>query len=136
MPLVSLSILALAGVFQLQAPPMGQAGDYVIRDFQFASGEKLPELRIHYITIGRPRRTAGGMVRNAVLIMHGTTGTGTGFTARTFAGELFGPGELFDTATHYVILPDGIGHGRSSKPSDGLHARFPRYTYDDMVDAD
>jgi homoserine O-acetyltransferase/O-succinyltransferase len=136
MPLASLSILALAGVLQLQAPQMGQAGDYVIRDFQFASGEKLPELRIHYITIGRPRRTAAGIVRNAVLIMHGTTGNGTGFTARTFAGELFGPGQLFDTATHYVILPDGIGHGRSSKPSDGLHARFPRYTYDDMVDAD
>jgi len=109
--------------------------DYVIRNFKFESGETLPELRIHYIAMGKPRRDAGGVVRNAVIVLHGTTGSGTGFTSRTFGGELFGPGQLLDTAEYYVILPDGIGHGKSSKPSDGLHARFPKYTYTDMVDA-
>jgi homoserine O-acetyltransferase len=108
--------------------------DAVLRNFRFATGETLPELRIHYVTLGTPRRRAG-RVRNAVLILHGTTGSGAGFLAPGFAGQLFGPGQPLDTATHYVILPDGIGHGASSKPSDGLRTRFPRYTYDDMVDA-
>jgi homoserine O-acetyltransferase/O-succinyltransferase len=93
----------------------------------------LPELRIHYVTLGAPRRDASGTVRNAVLILHGTTGNGAGFLRPQFAGELFGPGELLDTATHYIILPDGIGTGKSSKPSDGLHARFPHYGYRDMI---
>jgi homoserine O-acetyltransferase/O-succinyltransferase len=109
--------------------------DYVVHDFKFADGSSLPELRIHYIALGTPRRDAGGIVRNAVIVLHGTTGSGAGFLSRSFAGELFGPGQLLDTASYYVILPDGIGHGRSSKPSDGMHARFPRYTYDDMVEA-
>jgi homoserine O-acetyltransferase/O-succinyltransferase len=104
-----------------------------MRDFHFESGELLPELRIHYTTLGAPRKDAAGKVRNAVLILHGTTGNGRGFLTPTFAGELFGAGELLDTATHYVILPDGIGTGKSSKPSDGLHARFPHYGYRDMV---
>jgi homoserine O-acetyltransferase/O-succinyltransferase len=110
--------------------------DYVIQNFKFESGETLPALRIHYIVMGQPRRDAAGVVRNAVIVNHGTTGSGSAFTSRTFAGELFGPGELLDTAKYFVILPDGIGHGHSSKPSDGLHARFPRYTYNDMVDAE
>jgi homoserine O-acetyltransferase len=109
--------------------------DYVIRNFKFESGQTLPELRIHYIALGKPRRDAAGVVRNAVIVLHGTTGSGAGFTSRTFGGELFGPGQLLDTANYYVVLPDGIGHGKSSKPSDGLHARFPKYTYSDMVDA-
>lgn len=118
------------------APASSIAGhDAVLRDFRFATGETLPELRIHYVTLGTPRRTAAGQVRNAVLVLHGTTGSGAGFLAPGFAGRLFGPGQPLDTAAHYVILPDGIGHGQSSKPSDGLRARFPRYTYDDMVDA-
>jgi homoserine O-acetyltransferase len=111
------------------------AADFVLRNFKFADGESMPELRIHYIALGTPKRDAGGIVRNAVLVLHGTTGAGSGFMSRTFAGELFGPGQLLDTARYFVVLPDGIGHGKSSKPSDGMHAHFPRYTYDDMVDA-
>lgn len=109
-------------------------GNYVIRDFHFANGESLPQLRIHYRTLGRPRRDAAGVVRNAVLILHGTGGTGSQFLSPSFA-VLFGPGQPLDTATHYVILPDNVGHGGSSKPSDGLHARFPHYGYGDMVEA-
>ena len=116
-----------------QAPRAG--ADVILRNFHFADGESLPELRIHYIALGAPRRDAKGSVRNAVLVLHGTTGSGAGFMSRTFAGELFGPGQLLDTSKFFVVLPDGIGHGASSKPSDGMHARFPRYTYDDMVDA-
>jgi homoserine O-acetyltransferase/O-succinyltransferase len=111
----------------------GREADFTMRNFRFESGELLPELRIHYTTLGPPRKDASGRVRNAVLILHGTTGNGRGFLSPAFSGELFGAGELLDTATHYVILPDGIGTGKSSKPSDGLHARFPRYGYRDMV---
>jgi homoserine O-acetyltransferase len=117
------------------AAAVGVEGDFVMRDFRFTDGSVLPALRIHYTTLGRPRRDASGTVRNAVLVLHGTTGSGRGFLGRGFAGELFGPGQLLDTATHYVILPDGIGTGGSSKPSDGLRARFPRYGYEDMVTA-
>ncbi len=116
-------------------PLAAQEGDYVARDFRFASGETLPELRLHYRTLGRPRRDASGAVRNAVLVLHGTGGAGTQFLGASFAGKLFGPGQPLDTALHYVILPDNVGHGRSSKPSDGLRARFPRYAYADMVEA-
>jgi homoserine O-acetyltransferase/O-succinyltransferase len=113
----------------------GTQGDFVTRDFRFDNGAVLPELRIHYTTLGSPCRDASGIVRNAVLILHGTTGNGRGFLSPTFAGELFGPGELLDSTTHYIILPDGIGTGKSSKPSDGLHASFPHYGYADMVRA-
>lgn len=108
-------------------------GVVTLRDFRFRSGEHLPELRIHYVTLGRPRRDANGIVRNAVLMLHGTTGTGSGLLAPM--SPLFAPGAPLDTAIHYVILLDGIGHGASSKPSDGLRMRFPKYTYDDMVEA-
>jgi len=113
----------------------GTQGDFVARDFTFSSGEQLAELRLHYTTLGAPKRDAAGVVRNGVMILHGTGGSGRGFLSPTYAGELFGPGQLLDTTRYYIILPDGIGHGGSSKPSDGLHARFPRYTYDDMVRA-
>lgn len=113
----------------------GTPGDFTTRDFRFATGETLAELRLHYTTLGAPQRDAKGIVRNAVMVLHGTGGSGRGFLSPTFAGELFGPGKLLDTARYYVILPDGIGHGGSSKPSDGMHAKFPRYTYDDMVRA-
>ncbi|HXM78658.1 MAG TPA: alpha/beta fold hydrolase [Thermoanaerobaculia bacterium] len=115
--------------------PEPVAGDFTIRNFSFASGERLPELTIHYRTIGTPRKDAAGMVRNAVLLLHGTTGSGKGFLTPNFAGTLFGPGQPLDASRYYLILPDGIGHGESSRPSLGLHARFPRYTYDDMVAA-
>jgi len=95
----------------------------------------LSELKLHYRTIGTPQRDATGVVRNAVLILHGTGGTGAGFLSQTFAGQLFGAGQILDATRYFIVLPDGIGHGKSSKPSDGLHVRFPRYTYDDMVRA-
>ncbi len=110
-------------------------GDFTIRDFRFESGETLPELKLHYRTLGKPSRDAGGLVRNAVLILHGTGGTGAQFLSNQFAGVLFGPGQLLDAEKHYLILPDNIGHGRSTKPSDGLRMRFPRYNYNDMVTA-
>jgi homoserine O-acetyltransferase len=115
--------------------PAAVEGDCRLRDFRFASGEVLPELRIHYTTLGSPARDASGVVRNAVLILHGTTGSGRAFLAETFAGQLFGRGQLLDAARHYIVLPDGIGTGKSSRPSEGLHMRFPRYVYDDMVRA-
>ena len=110
-------------------------GDFVLRDFRFHSGETLPELRIHYLALGQPARDAKGNITNAVLILHGTGGTGRQFLQPQFAGVLYGAGALLDTTRNYVILPDGIGHGRSSKPSDGLRMRFPKYDYDDMVEA-
>src|SRR5450631_699888 len=109
--------------------------DVVLKDFKFTSGEQLPQLRIHCRTLGEPRRDAQGVVRNAVLILHGTTGTGGQFISPEFAGELFAPGQLLDAGKYFIVLPDGIGHGKSSKPSDGLHAKFPRYGYRDMIEA-
>jgi len=136
-------VLAIPTVADSQGQPPGARselnypapveGDYVIENFRFRSGEQLPALRIHYRTIGEPKRDGSGLVRNAVLIMHGTGGAGTQFLSPQFAGVLFGPGQLLDATRYFIILPDGIGHGNSSKPSDGLHARFPHYTYDDMV---
>jgi homoserine O-acetyltransferase len=110
-------------------------GDFVAKEFKFRDGETLAELRLHYATLGRPIRDSAGQVTNAVLLLHGTGGSGAQFLAPQFAGELFGSGQLLDTEKHYIILPDGIGHGKSSKPSDGLHAKFPQYDYDDMVAA-
>ncbi len=110
-------------------------GDYTIRDFKFASGEILPELRIHYRTLGKAEKDAQGETRNAVLITHGTTGSGAQFIRPEFAGELFGKDQPLDATKFFIVLPDGIGHGKSSKPSDGMHARFPHYRYIDMVEA-
>jgi len=110
-------------------------GDYTIRDFGFASGETLPELRLHYQTSGKPEKDSQGKTTNAVLIMHGTTGSGAQFIRPEFAGELFGKDQPLDATKFFIVLPDAIGHGKSSKPSDGLHAKFPRYGYNDMVEA-
>ena len=109
---------------------------YVAHDFKFGTGETLPELKLHYLTLGAPHRNAAGHVDNAVLILHGTGGAGTSLIRAEFSGQLFGPGQLLDAAHYYLILPDDIGHGRSSKPSDGMHAHFPRYDYADMVEAE
>jgi homoserine O-acetyltransferase len=117
---------------QAEHPPITE-GDFVVKNFKFRSGETLPELRLHYTTLGKPVRNAEGRVTNAVLILHGTGGAGSQFLQPVFAGELFGPGQLLDATRYFLILPDGIGHGKSSKPSDGMHARFPQYDYDDMV---
>jgi homoserine O-acetyltransferase len=115
--------------------PAPVEGDFVIRDFRFSSGVTLPELRLHYRTLGKPRKDAQGIVRNAVWIGHGTGGSGAHFLRPEFAGELFGAGQPLDAAKFFIVLPDGIGHGKSSKPSDGMKARFPRYGYTDMVEA-
>ena len=108
--------------------PTPREGDWTVRDFRFTSGKTLPELRLHYTTIGNPSG-------EPVLILHGTGSSGSTFLADSFAGEMFGPGQPLDATTHYIILPDGIGTGKSSKPSDGLKGAFPRYTYEDMVRA-
>jgi homoserine O-acetyltransferase len=131
--LASVSLAASPGLCASYPDPV--AGDFVLRDFRFSSGETLPELKLHYRTLGQPRRDARGVVRNAVLVLHGTGGSGAGFLTEAFAGQLFGPGRLLDAARYFIVLPDGIGHGQSSKPSDGLRLRFPRYTYDDMISA-
>lgn len=138
--LASLALL-FASITPAQAEPYrfsvdGAAGvDAALHDFTFASGETLPELTIRYITLGSPQHDAKGNVTNAVMILHGTGGTGKQFFQPQFADELFGPGQPLDTARYYIILPDNIGHGGSSKPSDGLRMKFPRYDYNDMVDA-
>ena len=132
---LSLSILA-AGFASAADYPAPTEGDYTIRDFKFTSGETLPELRLHYRTIGKPEKDAQGKTTNAVLIMHGTTGSGAQFVPRPeFADQLFAKGHPLDATKSFIILPDGIGHGKSSKPSDGLHAKFPHYGYLDMVEA-
>jgi homoserine O-acetyltransferase len=130
-----LLFVALAGS-AVAAPPTSQEGDFVVRDFHFRSGETLGELRLHYTTLGTPHRDAQGRVTNAVLILHGTGGDGHQFLRPQFADVLFAPGGLLDPARYFIILPDDIGHGKSSKPSDSLHAHFPRYDYNDMVAAE
>src|SRR5213083_2651778 len=131
-----LLIFAASFAFAAEYPAPIQ-GDYTIRDFKFTSGETLPELRLHYRTIGNPEKDAQGKTTNAVLIMHGTTGSGAQFVPRPeFAGELFGKDQPLDAIKFFIVLPDGIGHGKSSKPSDGMRAKFPHYGYLDMVEAD
>ncbi len=130
-----LSQTALAMMLSLTAltsfaadTPAPKEGDWVVRDFRFHTGEVLPELRLHYTTIGAP-------TGEPVLVLHGTAGSGTGMLGAAFGGELFGPGQPLDASRYYVILPDAIGTGKSSKPSDGLRAGFPKYNYNDMADA-
>jgi homoserine O-acetyltransferase len=110
-------------------------GDVVLKDFRFRDGESLPELRMHYTTLGQPHRNDAGVVDNAVLVLHGTGGAGWQFLRPQFADELYGPGQPLDIEKYWIILPDNIGHGKSSKPSDGLRMKFPKYDYDDMVEA-
>ena len=108
-------------------------GLYVIHHFRFGTGETLPELNLHYLTLGTPHRNAAGHVDNAILLLHGTGGDRRSLLAPQFSNELFGPGQPFDITRYFLILPDDIGHGDSSKPSDGLRMHFPQYDYDDMV---
>jgi homoserine O-acetyltransferase len=116
-------------------PPPVQ-GDVVLKDFHFRSGETLPEVKMHYRAVGTLQKDAQGVARNAVLVMHGTGGSGATFVGNTFGGELFEPGQPLDATKFYIVMPDDIGHGQSSKPSDGLHAKFPKYGYLDMVEAE
>jgi homoserine O-acetyltransferase len=127
--------LLFTGVLRAADYPAPTEGDFVARDFKFTSGETMSELRLHYRTIGKPLKDAQGVVRNAVLIMHGTIGSGAQFIRSEFAGELFGAGQPLDATKFFIVLPDGIGHGKSSKPSDRMHAKFPRYGYRDMIEA-
>jgi homoserine O-acetyltransferase/O-succinyltransferase len=129
------ALLLLAGAASAQNAPQPVEGDWIAKDFLFKSGEKLPELRLHYTTLGKPARNASGRVDNAVVVMHGTTGSGRAFLGAGFGGELFGKGQPLDASRYFIILPDAIGHGRSSKPSDGLKGKFPHYDYEDMVRA-
>ncbi len=131
----ALALATAAAVSFAADLPAPVEADYSIPDFHFVSGQSLPELRVHYRSFGQLRRDDQGVVRNAVLIMHGTTGSGAQFLRPEFAGELFRPGQPLDVTRYFVILPDGIGHGKSSKPSDGLRATFPNYGYRDMVEA-
>ena len=138
--LVCVSLICTAKLCPAQqtpaaAEPTPTEGDYIAHDFHFKSGETLPELRLHYTTLGKPERDSIGKVTNAILILHGTGGTGHQFLAPQFADVLFGPWQALDATRYFIILPDNIGHGKSSKPSDGLHAHFPQYDYDDMVAA-
>ncbi len=126
---------ALASLGLAQSTPEATESNWTARNFTFGTGEKAAELRLHYTTLGKPVRDAAGHTTNAVLVMHGTGGSGRAFLSENFAGVLFGPGQPLDTARFFVILPDAIGHGKSSKPSDGLRMKFPRYDYDDMVRA-
>ena len=120
-------------VFAQAKYPIPVEGDYVINDFVFSHGEKLAALKLHYRMIGQPKSDKAGNVLNAVLLMHATTGNGTSFLNERFAGNLFAPGQLLDATKYCIIIPDAVGHGKSSKPSDELHMRFPVYNYDDMV---
>ncbi|KQY96583.1 alpha/beta fold hydrolase [Brevundimonas sp. Root1423] len=128
-----LAVLALSSA--VLAQPVPTEGDFRTADFVLTGGQRLDELRLHYRTLGEPRRGADGRVENAVLLLHGTGGTGAQFLSPQFAGELFGPGQPLDAARYFIIMPDNLGHGGSSKPSDGLRARFPEYGYADMVEA-
>jgi homoserine O-acetyltransferase len=110
-----------------------QDGTYTIKSFQFASGESIPVLKLHYLTLGKLHRNPAGHVDNAVLLLHGTGGNAHSLMNPAFSDVLFGPGQPLDITKYFIILPDDIGHGDSSKPSDGLHMHFPQYDYDDMV---
>jgi homoserine O-acetyltransferase/O-succinyltransferase len=128
-----LIFLTFALALQAQETPTPTEADFTLHNFHFKSGETLPDLRMHYYTFGSPKKDASGKTTNAVLVLHGTGGSGRQFLRPMFAGVLFGPGQLLDTTRYFIILPDNVGHGKSSKPSDGLHAHFPQYDYDDMV---
>lgn len=134
-PLLTVVFALVWGSGFAQQLPKPAEDDYVVHNFHFRSGDSLPEMRLHYATYGTPRRDASGRVTNAVMILHGTTGSGQQFTGARFAGVLFDAGQLLDVNRYFIILPDSIGHGHSSKPSDGQHMRFPHYDYADMVEA-
>jgi homoserine O-acetyltransferase len=132
-PVLLLVLLGAASAASAQSNPAPVEGDFIAKSFTFQGGDTLPEVKLHYRTVGTPRKDASGVVRNAVLILHGTGGSGRGFLGQGYAGQLFGKGQLLDAETHYIILPDNVGHGQSSKPSDGLRMKFPKYGYTDMV---
>ncbi len=131
-----LSLATSASVAQTTAWPNFKEGDYVIKDFRFGSGETLPELRMHYRTLGTAKRNAQGEIINGVVLLHGTSGAGTSWLLPSLADELYKAGQPLDAAEHFIIIPDSIGVGGSSKPSDGLRAKFPHYRYADSIRAE
>ena len=139
--LLALALVSAALAQQMSSAPspaastpyQGQPGDVTLPQFRFGTGETLPELKLHFLTLGTPHRDAAGHVDNAVLLLHGTGGDAHSLFAPQFSTVLFGPGQPLDITKFFLIFPDDIGHGDSSKPSNGLHMRFPRYDYDDMV---
>jgi homoserine O-acetyltransferase len=135
-PCVVFATVCFAGMMSFAGEyPEPTQQDFVIHDFHFQSGEDLPELHMHYRTLGTPQPNQQGIATNAILILHGTTGSSGQFIRPEFAGELFSKGQLLDAARYYIVVPDNLGHGKSSKPSDGLHAKFPPYGYRDMIEA-
>jgi homoserine O-acetyltransferase len=130
-----LIIVLFSCVCAAQNYPTPEPGDFLMRDFKFQSGESLPELKMHYVTLGKAVKDKDGRTTNAVLILHGTGGSHSSLLRPSFAGALFGKGGLLDAEKYFIVIPDNIGHGASSKPSDGLRAKFPRYNYQDLVTA-
>jgi homoserine O-acetyltransferase len=133
--ITGLILLATACCLQAADQPHATVGDFCFKEFRFISGETLPEVCIHYRTFGKPRRDARGKVQNAVLILHGTGGDGESLMNIAFTGELFGRGQPLDAGRYFIIIPDNLGHGKSTKPSDGLRAQFPMYGYHDLIEA-
>ena len=129
-------VLATPSAFAQTNWPNQRDGDFIIKDFRFKSGESIAELKQHYTTLGTPKRNAAGDITNAVILLHGTSSTGKAWLMPSLADELFAAGQPLDAAQYFIILPDGIGRGGSSKPSDGLRAKFPHYRYDDMIAAE
>src|SRR6476646_8851922 len=137
--IICASLLSMSALIQAQANPPGypnqKEDNFIIKNFKFQSGETLPELKLHYTTVGTPHKNVQGEIDNAVLLLHGTTGTGKNFLSPSLGGQLFGPGQPLDATKYYLIMPDGVGRGGSTKPSDGMHAKFPHYGYGDVVEA-
>ena len=128
-----LLLVLLTATVALAQQPQPEEHDFVTHNYRFQDGETLQDVKLHYTTFGTPQTDALGRTTNAVLVLHGTGGSGHQFVRPSFAGVLFGPGQLLDATKYFIVLPDNIGHGASSKPSDGLRAHFPHYDYDDMV---
>lgn len=126
--LVCIVMLCGGGFVRAADAPQPKQGDWVVKDFRFHTGDVLPELKLHYVTIGEP-------TGEPVLVLHGSTGSGEGMLSKSFGGELFGPGQPLDASKYFIIIPDALGVGNSSKPSNRLRMQFPRYNYDDMVQA-
>ena len=125
---MALASFSFAGAANAADYPAPKQGDFIAKNFKFHTGETMPELKLHYATVGDPSG-------QPVLVLHGSGGSTRTMLTPTFAGELFGPGQPLDATKYFIIIPDGIGHGKSSKPSDGMKTAFPKYDYDDMVQA-